>query len=78
MNPEAAKERFNSLIKALEVDEVALRELLDDLHKDGVTSRYLDMPGTPPFIVLDRVKFEDAIKRRLIVLAESFITSLMG
>ncbi|CAB49928.1 hypothetical protein [Pyrococcus abyssi] len=71
-HPPTARKTYENLLRALELNDSMIAEVLADMNKRGITSRLITDPEKSPFIILDEKGFEEYIKYSLVTIAEHF------
>lgn len=69
-----ARERFEEYMRFLEIPLDAVSKVLEELNKLGLTSKYVSIPESAPFLVLNQ-QFHEEIRRKIYGFAESFLIS---
>ena len=72
-DPKVAKERFKEYIRYYEIPIDKIRAILDELNSLGITSKYIELPDSGPFLIFDKGGFEETVKRRLVETALRFL-----
>ena len=72
-NPKIARERLEEYIKFYEIPLDSIKRVLDEFNRFGLTSKFIELPDSGPFLVFDEKKFEEIIKRRLVDVALRFL-----
>jgi|GEM_PF-4597266 len=70
---QTARERFEDYLRFYEIPIGILKQILDELNKSKLTSKYIELPDSGPFLILDESKFEEIVKGRLIDIALKFL-----
>ncbi len=72
-DPRVARENFERYLDFYRIPIDIVKRILDELSELGITSRYIGLPDSGPFLVLDNRRFEEIVKRRLIDTALMFL-----
>ena len=65
-DPKVAREEFEEFTKYYEIPPDKIREILDRLNSLGITSKYIELPESSPFLIFDGEKFEEFVREELI------------
>ncbi|ASJ10220.1 hypothetical protein A3L12_02375 [Thermococcus sp. P6] len=67
--PSVARKRYEELMKALEVPERIVAEVLNDMNRRGITSRLITKKDRAPFVILDEEGFREYLRSALRLIA---------
>jgi len=73
VDPRTARNLFEDYLRFYEITLDYVKRVLDEFNKLGLTSRYIEIADSAPFVVLNKEGFEKAVKSRLYELAEKFL-----
>ncbi len=74
-NPKSAREELENYMKFYEISLDSIKEILDELNRLGITSKFIELPDFGPFLVLDEKKFEKIIRKKLVDTASLYLQS---
>jgi len=72
-DPKVARKRLEEYIRYYEIPMDKIRAILDELNSLGITSKYIELPDSGPFLVFDESRFEETVRRRLVETALRFL-----
>ncbi|AEC52309.1 hypothetical protein PNA2_1394 [Pyrococcus sp. NA2] len=72
VHPPTARQKYEKLMRTLELPEEIVAEVLSDMNKRGITSKLITKKDKAPFIILDEKSFREYLKFGLSTIVNYF------